>query len=77
MYQHTTHIQLYSVDQSVVGCGALHKGDVAVVALPNCHWVDGSMVALEAIGEECRRLNIPLACDLTQSAGVVPFSIKR
>ena len=42
---------------------------MAVVALPNCHWAEGSMVDLEVIGAACHRRGIPLVCDLTQSAG--------
>eukprot|EP00854_Cymbomonas_tetramitiformis_P008228 gene8228-9778_t len=41
---------------------------VAVVALPNVHWTDGSHIDLELIGARCLELSIPLMVDLTQSA---------
>ena len=36
------------------GGGGRRRSGVAVVALPNCHWADGSMVDLEVIGEAGR-----------------------
>jgi selenocysteine lyase/cysteine desulfurase len=47
----------------------------AVVALPNCHWTDGTLLDLVAIGAKCRRLRAALVLDLTQSLGAMPFSV--
>lgn len=48
----------------------------AVVALPNCHWTDGTIVDLVAVGRRCREIGAALALDLTQSAGALPFDVK-
>jgi selenocysteine lyase/cysteine desulfurase len=49
----------------------------AIVALPNCHWIDGGLFDLERIGTECRRRGIALALDVTQSLGVLPLDVRR
>jgi len=50
---------------------------VGIVALPNCHWSDGSLVDLEAVSAECRRRGIPLVVDATQSIGARPFDLSK
>ncbi len=45
----------------------------AIVALPHCHWTDGSLVDLEAVGRRCREVAAGLVVDLTQSIGALPF----
>ena len=52
-------------------------GGTGLVALPNCHWTDGSLVDLIAVGGACRERGIPLVLDITQSLGAVPFSIEQ
>jgi selenocysteine lyase/cysteine desulfurase len=47
----------------------------AVVALPQCHWCDGTLVDLVAIGRRCRQVGAALALDLTQSIGAIPFDV--
>jgi selenocysteine lyase/cysteine desulfurase len=47
----------------------------AIVALPHCHWADGGLLDLVAIGAACRRVGAALALDLTQSAGALPISV--
>ena len=47
----------------------------AVAALPHCHWTDGSLVDLKAVGEKCRALGAALVVDGTQSLGAMPFSV--
>lgn len=47
--------------------------NVAIAALPHVQWTTGGILDLVRIGEECRRLGIALALDLTQSLGVYPF----
>lgn len=54
---------------------SLHDG-VGIVALPNCHWSDGSLVDLVSIGAECRKRGIPLVVDATQSLSARPFDLK-
>ncbi len=48
---------------------------VAVVAIPQVHWADGSLVDLGAVGERCRRIAAALVLDLTQSVGALPFDV--
>lgn len=47
--------------------------DTAIAALPNCHWADGRVVDLAAVGEKCRSVGAALVLDLTQSLGAMPF----
>jgi selenocysteine lyase/cysteine desulfurase len=47
----------------------------AVLAAPNCHWADGGLLDLVALGAACRSVGTALALDLTQSAGALPVSV--
>lgn len=47
--------------------------DTGIVALPNCHWADGRVVDLVAVGEKCRAVGAALVLDLTQSFGAMPI----
>ncbi len=49
---------------------------VGIVALPHCHWVDGALLDLVAIGARCREVGAALVLDLTQSAGALPFDVR-
>lgn len=49
--------------------------DTAIVAVPNCHWADGLLVDLVAVGAACRAVGAALVLDLTQSLGVLPFDV--
>ena len=51
--------------------------DTAVAALPNCHWTDGSLIDLEAVGARCRQVGAALVLDATQSIGAQPFDAAR
>lgn len=48
-----------------------------IVAVPNCHWTDGTLLDLVRIGKACRKHNAALVIDGTQSIGAMPFSIKE
>jgi len=50
--------------------------DTAIAALPNCHWTDGTLLDLEAIGLKCRHTGTALALDAIQSLRALPFSVK-
>jgi selenocysteine lyase/cysteine desulfurase len=50
--------------------------NTAIVALPHCHWTDGSLVDLVAVGARCRETGAALVIDLTQSIGALPFEIE-
>jgi selenocysteine lyase/cysteine desulfurase len=46
-----------------------------VVAVPPCHWSDGSAFDLVAIGEEVRRVGAAYVIDGTQFIGAAPFDL--
>src|SRR5262249_27402560 len=48
-----------------------------IVAVPHCHWADGGLIDLEAVGAACRRVGAALCVDGTQSVGALPFDVKR
>jgi selenocysteine lyase/cysteine desulfurase len=50
---------------------------IAIVAVPHCHWTDGGLLDLEAVGLACRRLGAALCIDGSQSLGALPFDVKR
>lgn len=50
-------------------------GDTAVVAAPNCHWTDGGLVDLAAVGERARGVGAALVVDAAQSLGALPLSV--
>ncbi|GAB6036918.1 aminotransferase class V-fold PLP-dependent enzyme [Fundidesulfovibrio butyratiphilus] len=49
--------------------------DVGLVALPHCHWIDGTVFDLAAIRVACDRVGARLAVDATQSAGMLPLDL--
>jgi selenocysteine lyase/cysteine desulfurase len=49
----------------------------AIVAVPECHWTDGSTVDLERVGERARDVGAGLVIDASQSLGARPLDIKR
>jgi selenocysteine lyase/cysteine desulfurase len=48
-----------------------------VVAVPQCHWTDGGLVDLVAVGERARAVGAALVVDATQSAGAHPLEVAR
>jgi selenocysteine lyase/cysteine desulfurase len=48
---------------------------VAIVALPHCHWTDGGLLDLVAIGRRCREVGSALVLDVTQSLGALPLDL--
>ena len=52
-------------------------GNTAIVALPHCHWTDGSLINLEAVGRRCREVGAALVVDLTQSIAALPFDVTQ
>jgi selenocysteine lyase/cysteine desulfurase len=51
--------------------------DTAIVAVPQCHWTDGSKVDLERVGERARVVGAALVIDASQSLGASPLSLDR
>ena len=48
---------------------------VSLVAVPPCHWTDGGIVDVVAIGARCREVGAAYFLDLTQATGVMPFDV--
>jgi selenocysteine lyase/cysteine desulfurase len=48
----------------------------AVVAVPNCHWTDGSLLDLASIGQRAREAGAALVVDGIQSLGAHPFDAR-
>jgi selenocysteine lyase/cysteine desulfurase len=51
--------------------------DTAVVAVPNCHWTDGSLVDLARVGGRAREVGAALVVDGIQSIGAHPFDVSE
>src|SRR5215210_3470338 len=49
----------------------------AVVAVPNCHWTDGSVLDLVRTGERAREVEAALVVDATQSLGAHPLDVSE
>lgn len=49
---------------------------VGIAALPHCHWTDGGLIDLVAIGRRCREVDAALVIDGTQSLGALPLDVK-
>jgi len=49
---------------------------VAITALPHCHWTDGGLLDLGAIGARCRDVGSALVLDVTQSLGALPLDLE-
>ena len=47
----------------------------AVVAVPNCHWTDGSLVDLARVRKRAREVGAALVVDGIQSLGAYPFDV--
>jgi selenocysteine lyase/cysteine desulfurase len=50
--------------------------DVAVVATPNCHWTDGSLIDLERVAPAVRAVGAALVVDASQSLGAHPLDVQ-
>jgi selenocysteine lyase/cysteine desulfurase len=51
--------------------------NVAIAALPPCHWSDGSRLDLKAVGARCRELGAAFVIDGTQAVGAMPFDVSE
>lgn len=52
------------------------SGQIGVVALPHCHWTDGSLIDLVAIGARVREVGAALVLDVCQSLGALPLDVR-
>lgn len=51
--------------------------DTALVALPQAHWTDGTLLDLERVGERAREVGAVFVVDATQTIGAHPFRLDR
>jgi selenocysteine lyase/cysteine desulfurase len=49
----------------------------ALVAVPHCHWTDGSSLDLEVVGQRAGHVGAMLAVDATQSLGALPLDVAK
>ena len=49
--------------------------DTAIVAVPNCHWTDGTVLDLARVREATRSAGAALVVDAIQSLGARPFDV--
>jgi len=49
----------------------------AVVAVPNCHWTDGSLIDLDRVGAAARSVGAALVVDASQSLGAHPLDVSK
>ena len=49
--------------------------NTAIVALPHCHWTDGTLIDLVSVGARCREVGAALVVDVAQSCGALPFDV--
>lgn len=53
------------------------SGNTGIVAIPNCHWIDGTWIDLQQISDAVKTVGTYLVLDVTQSLGVLPTDITR
>ena len=51
--------------------------NTGLVAIPNCHWTDGSFIDLEKVSVETKKVNSRLVIDASQSLGAYPLDINK
>ena len=49
----------------------------SVVAVPTCHWIDGSLIDLVSIKRRCEEVGAMLVVDGSQSIGAMPFDVNE
>jgi selenocysteine lyase/cysteine desulfurase len=47
------------------------------VAVPNCHWTDGTLLDLVRVGRKARETGAALVVDATRSLGAAAFDIAK
>ncbi len=48
-----------------------------LVAIPNCHWTDGSFIDLEKVSIEVKKVGAKLLIDASQSLGAYPLDVEK
>ncbi len=47
-----------------------------LVAVPNCHWTDGSFIDLEQVSRSVKEIGAKLVIDVSQSLGAYPLDVR-
>ncbi len=53
------------------------NSNTGLVAIPNCHWTDGSLIDLEKVSKAAKKVNAKLVIDASQSVGAYPLDISK
>ncbi|MEO6455390.1 MAG: aminotransferase class V-fold PLP-dependent enzyme [Ginsengibacter sp.] len=53
------------------------NSSTGIIAIPNCHWIDGIWIDLQKISDAARSAGAYLVLDLSQSLGVLPIDIEN
>ncbi|HVU57895.1 MAG TPA: aminotransferase class V-fold PLP-dependent enzyme [Puia sp.] len=48
-----------------------------LVAIPNCHWTDGSFIDLVQVGKKVKAVGAKLVIDASQSLGAYPLDVRK
>jgi selenocysteine lyase/cysteine desulfurase len=48
-----------------------------LVAIPNCHWTDGSIIDLIQVSAAAKKVNAKLVIDASQSVGALPIDVNK
>lgn len=51
------------------------NNNTGIIAIPNCHWMDGIWIDLQKISDAAKTAGSYLVLDLSQSLGVLPINI--
>lgn len=51
--------------------------NTGLVAIPNCHWTDGTIIDLEVISRKIKAVNAKLVIDGSQSVGAYPLDVSK
>jgi selenocysteine lyase/cysteine desulfurase len=51
--------------------------NAGIVAVPNCHWIDGSYIDLAKISSAAKAVDAYLVLDLSQSLGALPINLNE
>ena len=53
------------------------NANTGLIAIPNCHWMDGAYINLQQISDAAKKFGSYLVLDLSQSLGVLPIDIEK
>jgi selenocysteine lyase/cysteine desulfurase len=51
--------------------------NTGIIAIPNCHWIDGTWIDLKKISDAAKTVGSYLVLDLSQSLAVLPIDIEN